>query len=245
MAVTALVEPRRTAEREWAACRRPATLPEMTWPAGRIVVVAPHPDDETLALGGTLNRFAREGRDVTVVGVTDGEASHPRSPTTTRSALGERRSRERLAALERLGLSRAEVVRFGEPDGGVQAPALVSRLAEILRGAALCLAPWRHDGHPDHDAAGEAVAEAALRTGVPFAEYLVWTWHWARPHSDDVPWERARRSSFDDESGRAKAHAVSAYVSQIAPLSDRAGDEAILDEEMLAHFRRSFEIVLV
>ena len=39
---------------------------------GRVVLVAPHPDDEVLALGGSLAMLARSGREVLVVAVTDG-----------------------------------------------------------------------------------------------------------------------------------------------------------------------------
>jgi LmbE family N-acetylglucosaminyl deacetylase len=38
-------------------------------------------------------------------------------------------------------------------------------------------ATWEHDGHPDHDAAGDAVARACATTGAPFLHSLVWTWH--------------------------------------------------------------------
>ena len=49
----------------------------------RVVVVAPHPDDEVLAAGGLMRWMACRGREVLVVGVTDGEASHARSARVT------------------------------------------------------------------------------------------------------------------------------------------------------------------
>ena len=46
-------------------------------PVGPIVVVAPHPDDELLAIGATLAAASDAGTEITIVAVTDGEASHP------------------------------------------------------------------------------------------------------------------------------------------------------------------------
>src|SRR5262245_30184806 len=58
----------------------PLPYPE-TWlapPAGPVLVVAPHPDDETIGCGATLALHARRGDTVHVVVVTDGELGDPR-----------------------------------------------------------------------------------------------------------------------------------------------------------------------
>lgn len=50
----------------------------LPWPAaaqpGPVVIVAPHPDDETLGCGGLIARRAAEGRRIVVVVITDGRA---------------------------------------------------------------------------------------------------------------------------------------------------------------------------
>ena len=58
-------------------------------PGGRVVVLSAHPDDEVLAVGGWLSE--QTGRDVVFVTATDGEASHPGSPTITPEELRARR----------------------------------------------------------------------------------------------------------------------------------------------------------
>jgi LmbE family N-acetylglucosaminyl deacetylase len=55
-------------------------------------------------------------------------------------------------------------------------------------------APWRHDGHPDHDAAGRAATIASAAAGAPLLQYLVWAWHWADPEGDDPPGPNAATS---------------------------------------------------
>ena len=59
-----------------------------------LLVVAAHPDDETLGAGGLLRRAARSGARIVVVIATDGEASHPHSPTHDRATLAQRRRDE-------------------------------------------------------------------------------------------------------------------------------------------------------
>jgi LmbE family N-acetylglucosaminyl deacetylase len=238
---------RATKERDWLECARLHALPEMDFGArGHAVVVAPHPDDETLALGGTVHQLARDGWRITIIGLTDGGASHPRSRTVTPRELVQRRAGERLVALARLGLSEVRVVRLELPDGGVgNISSLSTFIAGELADATWCFAPWRRDGHPDHDATGIASYEAAARLRVRFAEYPVWAWHWADPAAEELPWSHARRVPISPESAHAKLDAIDAYRSQTDRLSDQAGDEAILSTEMLLHFHRPFEILFV
>ncbi|MDQ1358128.1 MAG: hypothetical protein QOG44_2501 [Acidimicrobiaceae bacterium] len=212
----------------------------------RAVFVAPHPDDEVLASGGLLQRLSSTGTEVTVVSVTDGEASHPRSTTVTPMDLADRRAWELQQALDFLGLGSVEVVRLGLPDGGVagQSDELVDCLHGLLGPDVLCVAPWQRDGHPDHDATGAAAATACAATGAPFLRSLIWTWHWAVPSDPRVPWFRARCLPLTRIELTRKRWATRAFGSQISPLSARPGDEAILPPEILARFDRPHEVFL-
>jgi LmbE family N-acetylglucosaminyl deacetylase len=234
--------------------------PEAAWASGqlqqlpelvlghyrRAVMVAPHPDDEVLAAGGLMQRLASGGTELTVLSVTDGEASHPCSPTITAMALSDRRARELRQALDFLGLPGAKVVRLALPDGDVETHTgeLMGCLKALLGPDVLCVAPWQQDGHPDHDATGRAATRACAATGSPFLTSLVWTWHWAQPGDGRIPWSRARRLALSRLEGTRKRWATRAFVSQIAPLSEAPGDDAILSPAMLAHFDRSYEVFL-
>ena len=213
---------------------------------GRAVIVAPHPDDEVLAAGGLMQRLAAAGVALSVVSVTDGEASHPRSPTVAPPALADRRRRERRRALRRLGLGGTTVVPLGLPDGAVadHEATLESSLIGLLAPGVMCIAPWCGDGHPDHDATGRAAAAACAATGAPFSRYLVWTWHWAAPGDDRVPWAQGRQLTFSGAEQTRKRWAIRAFTTQVAALSSAPGDEAVLVPEMLAHFDRPYEVFL-
>nr|WP_314034864.1 PIG-L family deacetylase [Dietzia sp. CH92] len=239
----------------WFAARRPDPVLGVPGGVRRLVVVAPHPDDEILGVGVTAARFAAAGVDVVVVAVTDGDASHPDSPTLTPERLAALRVEESRRACAVLGLP--EPVRVGLPDGGVHAheERLTEAIVSAVRGGGsggrgpgdgagergpghgaadcLVLCTWRGDGHPDHEAAGRAAAAACAATGARFAEYPVWTWHWAEPGDPRVPWHRRRRVVLTDTELAAKRAAIDEFVTQVAPLSDRPGDEAILPDWIL------------
>ncbi|MDQ6617182.1 MAG: PIG-L family deacetylase [Actinomycetota bacterium] len=235
-----------TSEATWATGRL-QHLPELPLARyRRAVMVAPHPDDEVLACSGLMQRLSSAGTPLTVVSVTDGEASHPHSPTVTPMAMSDWRARERRQAFDFLGLGNASVVRLGLPDGAVgdDTSNLLECLKRLLGPDVLCVAPWNHDGHPDHDAAGHAAAMACAATGAPFLSSLVWTWHWAAPGDRRVPWSRARRLTLGRLELTRKRWATRSFRSQIAALSECAGDEAILPPETLGHFDRPYEVFL-
>jgi LmbE family N-acetylglucosaminyl deacetylase len=104
------------------ACRGPASI-EAPRPFD-LLVVAPHPDDESLMAGPLLARARARGERVAVAVVTNGDAACTTS--------GYVRERETLAAMEKAGLAREAVHFLGYPDGGVEllgtAPLGVRRL---------------------------------------------------------------------------------------------------------------------
>ena len=209
----------------------------------RLVVVAAHPDDESLGAGGLIATAVGRGILVDIVSATDGEGSHPDSPTTTPDALAARRSVEAVRAAAALGVPRERVHQLGLPDGdlGGAEEELTTHLVEIVgdgRGAVV-VAPWRRDGHPDHEAAGRAASAAARRTGADLWEFPIWFWHWGQP--DEAPWTLLHPFELDEPANRAKAQAVGAHVTQVRPLSALSGDETLLVPEMLAHFAGSHE----
>ena len=84
-----------------------------------ILVVAPHPDDETLGCGGAIALLRQLDLDVKVAVVSDGTQSHPNSFAYPPYALKQLRERESLAALAVLGVEPAAVTFWGMPDGAV------------------------------------------------------------------------------------------------------------------------------
>jgi len=211
-----------------------------------VVVVAPHPDDETLGAGGLIATAADSGLPVHVVLVTLGEGSHPDSPTTTPDELAAVRATEFRDALE---LLHPEVTAgsLGVPDVGLREQpdtlrdALVARL-DATTGRSLLVAPWRGDGHRDHRVAGEvAEAVSAERPDVDLLSYPVWAWHWDDAAGPAAPWPTAHALALTDDVLDRKRAALAAYRSQVLPLSPAPGDEPVVDDRHAAHHLRRTE----
>ena len=205
----------------------------------RVVVVAPHPDDEVLGVGGLLALLATRGTQIELVAVTDGEASNP-GGSVPPDELAARRRVETAAALDRLGV-RARVTHLGLPDGGADDLEQTVLQALSLRPGEWLLAPWSRDGHPDHEAVGRACATAAARDGARLLAFPVWAWHWGTPA--DLPWDGALRLDLPAQVRVAKAAAVAEFVTQVAPLGPLREDAPVLPPYVLARFARPCEVV--
>jgi LmbE family N-acetylglucosaminyl deacetylase len=208
-----------------------------------LLLVAAHPDDETLGLGATAAALAARGVTVQVVAVTDGEAAYPDDPGRC-AELAEVRREELVAATARLGL--ASPIFLGIPDGHVTAnedrleAELAALLAESMPGA-WCAATWRGDGHPDHEATGRAAAAAAKNGSPVFVEYPIWMWHWALPDDPAVPWDSVRRPPVAAPDLEAKEAALLCFSSQL----QRNDGPPLLAPEVIARQLAVGEIVFV
>jgi LmbE family N-acetylglucosaminyl deacetylase len=235
-----------TDERTWLGSDRLRTLPslQVTLPR-RLVVVAPHPDDEVLGAGGLMQCMHRLGVAVAVVAVTDGEGSHPVAHALG-ADIASTRAMESTVALDRLSCGPVPVTRLGLPDGAVasEIPRLAEALSDLLGSDDLCLAPWGSDGHPDHDATGAATRMAAGATRTPVLEYLVWTWHWASPDNPVVPWPDCRRVDLDPAQVARKRWAAAAFTSQVSPRPSEPQEAPVLSDAVLQRFRRPFEVFI-
>ncbi|MBD9500896.1 PIG-L family deacetylase [Pseudomonas sp. PDM17] len=226
----------------WRASGQLDQLPRISshelLPSGRrLVVVAPHPDDEVLACGGLLSSLAGD-REGLLISVTDGEGSHPDSPHWTPQRLRTTRQQESRRALAELGLDRSawRWQRLHLPDSGVQAEALAEALTEWIRPGDRLISTWRHDGHRDHEATGQACAQVAARCDARHIEAPIWAWHWASPGDPRLPWARAQRLDLDEAAVHRKRRAIEAHASQLE------GPRPILDARLLETLLQPFEV---
>lgn len=236
---------RGTDESTWRASHV-ATLPDWdtaAWTGGdrRVWVIAPHPDDQVLGVGGSLSMLSGLGARVTIVSVSDGEASPADSSIWTPISLATARRAELFDGLAALGID-ADVVRLGLPDGRLDAyrQALLHALLERVGEGDLLLSTCMFDGHPDHESCGEVAAIAAELTGAVLVEYPVWMWHWAVPDEPSIPWERARRLPVDDDLVRRKRAAIGSFATQLQPDGEH---EPILPPHVVERFLRGYEVV--
>lgn len=142
----------------------------------RILVVSPHPDDESLGCGGALCKHVSDGDEVQVIFLTSGEqGGHGRTPEETQFV----REREAVEAAKVIGINNYEFWR--EPDGELK---ISTHLVDRLLCAIVSYVPDRiyvtHDKeeHNDHKVAAQLVkmVVADLIENVPeILMYEIWT----------------------------------------------------------------------
>ena len=222
-----------------------ATAAELLAQIDRVVIVAPHPDDEVLVTVGFLRHCTDTGTPCLVVAVTDGEASHPESALWSQEQLARTRAQESAAALAILAPA-AQVLRLGLPDGHVtqRATQLAQALHGLLRPSDALLCPWRNDGHPDHEATGHTCASVARQVGCRLFELPIWTWHWAAPEDLQVPWHRAGAIALSPGQLALKTQALACFRSQLLPDAS-TGKQAILPAWATKRLLRPFEVVFL
>ena len=125
-----------------------------------ILAFGAHPDDVEISCGGTLLRYADEGKHIAIVDLTRGELG-------TRGS-GDLRMEECKAASQILGL--VDRVNLGMADGFFEENE--DHLHQIIREIRhfrpkLILANSIRDRHPDHGRAAALVARAAFLSGLP------------------------------------------------------------------------------
>lgn len=222
-----------TSEAAWRAWG--AGLPVADLVPTAVLVVAPHPDDETLALGAALAGWAATGIPVTVLAVTDGEGSHPGRPD-----LAELRTAEQAAALAELGVT-TPAVRLHLPDGAVAGheAEVLEAVARLATPTTTVFAPWEHDAHVDHDACGRAALGGAARTGAPVVRLPLWSYRWATP-ATFAPFD-VRRLAPGPEALAAKARATGRFRTQLDPYEGAP----IISADVRAHFERPWELAIL
>lgn len=222
----------------------------------RTLVVAPHPDDESLGCGGAIALLRQQQLPVHVLFISDGTMSHPHSQRYLAEARRMLREQEAKSALEILGVDASEITFLGLPD--TQVPTAGRASARFREASALILehlqkvsprtllVPWRRDPHGDHRATWQLLRAAVdlYDTPVRWLEYPVWVWESTNiedlPTPTDGSWFKLNVGSVLDR----KRRAIAAHVSQTTPLIDDDPDGFTLSTEMIGHFIQPYEYYL-
>ncbi len=181
------------------------------------LVLAPHPDDETLGCGATIMRKLGAGSDVHVLVVSDGATWPPWNEPAQNVAIRDGELRRACAVL---GLAPEALTHlsFPETELHLAEDALTDALSDAL-GAHVpdeVLATSEADPHSDHAALGRAVRRACAGRPLRLLSYPVWQWE--RPRS----WLRTLSASSSPELVRTdgylerKRAALDVYQSQMA-----------------------------
>jgi LmbE family N-acetylglucosaminyl deacetylase len=216
-----------------------------------LIVIAPHPDDESLACGGLIVNACWQEVGAKVVIVSDGAGSHPNSKTYPPERLTTLREAEARQAGAELGLRPREMVFLRLPDRfvpheGEEAERAINIIAGCVAeiGAGSLFVSWRHDPHCDHEASYRIAREVQRRIGnVRLFEYVVWG-HTLAPSTEADPIRGGFRISIDPEAMERKRRAIAAHRSQVTTLIDDDPGGFLFSQIDLARFDRPYEFFL-
>jgi N-acetylglucosamine malate deacetylase 1 len=143
-------------------------------PHARVLVLAPHPDDEVIGCGGTAALLCDDRHLVRTLIATDG--GFLEVPDLQSAEVGERRRDDARRAAQVLGTSPPVFLGFDDgslPEALTELSAAISVHVEEFRPDAI-YGPWLLDAHTDHQALAMALSLAAVPAGTEIWGYEVW-----------------------------------------------------------------------
>jgi LmbE family N-acetylglucosaminyl deacetylase len=196
-------------------------------PTARVLVLAPHPDDEAIGAGGLIQRVKARGGDVRVVFITAGE-SNPwpqryvtrrwRITPAQRAEWGRMRCSEASTSLAVLGLGPECPVFLGYPDQRIaeMARRADQRIADALRAIlrdyqpTLLVTPSAQDFHADHRAVAYFAHQAVRGLGDTAPEIVTYV-----VHGEGAPSRLHFSLDLNEREQRKKRAAIECHRSQL------------------------------
>jgi LmbE family N-acetylglucosaminyl deacetylase len=215
------------------------------------LILAPHPDDESLGCGGLIAQCAERGIAAQVAILTDGSRSHPESRSHPPPLLAKVRRAEAEQALSILGLAVKSLHWIGIedtrlPSQGEAAEEVAATLSDVMvrTGCSLIIAPWGQDPHCDHEAAQAIGQRLAQRHGVPLLSYPVWGWTLLDDEELPVQTVAGMRLEISRQL-QLKQQATAAHATQYSGVITDVPDGFVLPEALLSVFRQPYETFLL
>jgi LmbE family N-acetylglucosaminyl deacetylase len=218
---------------------------------GNSIVLAPHPDDESLGCGGLIAMLRASGKNVIIIFITSGSASHLQSTTHPPHKLATLRESEAKAACLVLGIQPENVFFLKAQDGGLQklTSTKIDELVEHIAAISLkknmksILFPWRRDPHPDHIVTN-TIGRKLVKThnnNLISLEYPIWLWKnglfedW--PMQEEVKYVRLDIRDYTS----VKNEAIEKHKSQLGYIIKDDHNGFVLTENLLKPFRGNYE----
>lgn len=182
------------------------------------LIIAPHPDDETIGCAGLIQQLLATGKRVDIIYMTGGGKSHSGCCDIDETTLIESRRNLAKKSAAILGLPQENLHLLDYPDGGIAYECNeTGKLRNLLKklNPETVLIPHKGEGWDDHIKTGEIV-KSLLKDSNTTAiyEYCVWFWYY---NVWNIDWENARTVTMTNEQHKKKLQAMDAYTKPLAP----------------------------
>lgn len=184
----------------------------------KIVIIAPHPDDEVIGCAGLIQRCLDNGQSVNVVILTGGGKSHGKCCTLDENIIIENRRNLSRKAMEVLGLPLNNLHFLNYTDGAIAFEDLETNKLKLLINELqpnLIFIPHKGDSWSDHIEAGNIVRKLITnKNEIRLYEYCVWFWYY---HVRHIDWKQARLLRMNETQHHLKLQAIDTYIHPLAP----------------------------
>lgn len=183
----------------------------------KLLILAPHPDDEVFGCSGLIQQQIISGREVYIIFMTRGEASHGNCCDIDKEVLKSERAKLTDNALSLLGVKQYNIFRLSYPDGSLiycseESKKLKSLINQINPDA--IFVPHSGEGWNDHIETQNIAMELIKDKNIELYAYCVWFWYY---NVWKIDWKNAFTLKMTSEQKKLKNKAIDIYIEANAP----------------------------
>ncbi|MGO1767079.1 hypothetical protein CAP48_06455 [Advenella sp. S44] len=230
------------------AAQAPAVSVQALAGQANVLILSPHPDDETLGCAQAIAAACDSGRKVFVVVITNGNLSHPGSLRYPKAALAALRRQECMNALDVVGGVNVVPVFMDyddqcAPNTVSEQIACIARLEQLVRECKITAVwtSWEQDPHCDHQRVAR-LGELLLARQPQLVLFKYPIWGRFLPEAQAVEGTLYQFTGTGDRN--RKARALECYRSQMTSLIDDDPQGFVMAPETRAHFLDTPELFI-
>ncbi len=184
----------------------------------KVLIVAPHPDDEIIGCAGLMQSLLKAGKEVHIVILTGGEGSHKGCCSKSNSELIEARRDLAAKANKQIGITKENLYFLHYQDGNIHYEYQeTEKLADLIKGVQpnSIFVPHKGEGWNDHLQVRNMIQKLIKNNSdIRLYEYCVWFWYY---NTWNIDWKNAFTLSMTKAEHLLKNQAIDTYILPKAP----------------------------
>lgn len=184
---------------------------------GKILILAPHPDDEVFGCSGLIQQQFSADKEVYIIFMTRGEFSHNGCCDIDKEILKSERAKLTYNALSLLGVKQNNVYKLSYPDGSLfyslEETRKLKNLIELINPDAIFV-PHSGEGWNDHIETQNIAKELIKDKNIELYAYCIWFWYY---NVWSIDWKNAFILQMTSGQKKLKNKAIDIYIDAKAP----------------------------
>lgn len=184
----------------------------------KVLILAPHPDDETIGCAGLIQKMLQSGRNVVIIYMTGGERSHSGCCNIDGKIIIDARHDLTVKSAQILGVPQENLHYLNYKDGNISFDdGETEKLKSLLENLKpdIIFVPHHGEGWSDHIQTRNIVKKLTSdKASIALYEYCVWFWYY---NVRGIDWKNACKLTMTREQHEKKLQAMDAYIRPLAP----------------------------